>query len=165
MWFPARHIGAFDRFQNFRCGERRATALANRASASGQTVALAFSMGDPMKMLEYKLSATVQKRVTRSKNFWGERYPHMKPDVELRRERGAADRLRLHQQAQGKLPPITQQLSSATANASGAAMQWRPITGLVILSEPMPPILPVMEAPERRNGRRVEKAKWFAHPE
>ena len=121
-------------------------------------------MGDLMKMLEYKLSAATQKRVTRSKNFWGERYPHMKPDVELRRERGDADRIRLHQQAQGKLPPIARQLSASAVAAPIPPRQWRPITGLVILSEPMPPVFPVMEAPERRDGRRVEKSKWFSHP-
>ena len=33
---------------------------------------------------------------------------------------------------------------------------------MVVLTEKMPPVLPVMEVPEA-NGRRVEKARWFAH--
>lgn len=116
-------------------------------------------MGDPIRLIEYRLLKAKQENVKRSKNYWGERYPHEKPHISARREKGAQAREKWERRARGmlELPPLKGKVQD------GPSTQWRPINGMVVLTEKMPPVLPVMEVPERRNGRRVEKARWFAH--
>ena len=99
-----------------------------------------------------------QHRIQRSRNAWGERNPTVKPSVSMRRKMGEEDRLRREQQAMGKLPTL---IASPRAE-TGPRMQWRPIVGMVVLTDPKPPLLPMMEEPERRNGRRVDQVRWFS---
>ena len=47
----------------------------------------------------------------------------------------------------------------------GANVQWEifDATGRLVFTEKKQPVRPIMEPPERRDGRRVEKARWFSH--
>ena len=118
-------------------------------------------MGDMMRVIEFRLSRANHRSVIRSRCAWGERLPALKHDVNARRQRGEADRLRNHQRALGKLPPLAPAHDAAAA-AGKPKVQWRPAAGMVVLLEPLP-VIPIMEAPERRpDGRRIEKTTWFA---
>jgi hypothetical protein len=118
-------------------------------------------MGDPLRILEYRMLKSKQQTVNKSKNFWGERYPHERPHVSARREKGAQARALWELRANGKL--VLPSLPLPPDPGSVPGKQWRPIAGMVVFTEKKPPAMPVMEAPERRNGKRVEKARWFSH--
>ena len=76
-------------------------------------------------------------------------------------EKGEQARARWELRANGKLvlPP----LPTPPEPSEVPANQWRPIAGMVVFTEKKPPVRPIMEPPERRDGRRVEKARWFSH--